>query len=580
MGFLLKRINQHGGGASGGGTTPTPKIVTAAVAISTSNARNSTGTSAGITQSVSPSVATSSTIAKTPTANTVAGQQIVNTSPAATLATAIAPNIGRSVIGTVAISNSTAKVPQVNRIITAPVAIITSTGLGPTISGTSPGAGFMGTNAAPIEKEDPDLYTSDSLWRARMSPSLIPAANIFPSKDGTGSPGFYNNTINPDLADIVAGAGPSGGRVIRCTYYGDNGGGSTRNPQLQHYFDSALAWPERMWVAREVCYPFGFTSIGDADSNTVLPGYSLSAVAFNNTQSNGYKTGSFAFPAYGDGRMGTLQEYTDIDVEGGVKSRANNVLYGQVALYIGQLGTAWTDHLWYVEYDLLEFYYNSSNLPYAVITKWRRKYTDPIGAAVRVGPKTAAPMTGWSPPVGAQPTGSPNGRQKFTGLTWFSENMNKSFKTLQYRDLGKCGWWDANDRNSDGSSDPWGLLTLDAAHTPTPLASNTFVNTVGAIATCKVKLTLAYPNRDASYVRYIRPLIDGVEDPTQDFLVPYETAETGTSYTSSPVDLGEDANVLSVPVTFPTGSHTISFRGLNLNKSVKTISTSTVSVSR
>lgn len=404
------------------------------------------------------------------------------------------------------------------------------------------GEGIGGAIGIPIGKcwDAASLYNSDAQFRTQIAyfntdPSTGRPTWILSdqSKNGTGT---YNNG-NPalstkyddgryvDLAlwqNLVQYLGQP---AIECTLPGQNLASPTPTPQLQTIVPSTVY---RTWLWTRRRYQAGFTVVGDADDTNCGRTYNIGGTC-SSTPYAGVNAALKIAPwaVYSSGRGGATTgngsgNTAQINLENGIGS------VGLTESDTGaRIGTEWTDATWYdyaIECDQVVGV--NGNVWFGA-TMHRRKQGDAY--YTRLGKRLYADSLQTLLTAVFE----------FLGPT--TANMNQSFLSTQ-----KYWWWGWAAFDASVYADPYRIhaheYTLQPENPGTDLAKTAQSGT-SVTFSCTV-------NR---FTKYLRVVIDGVPDTTQDVALPAETSDGSTA---------------SATFTIPTGTHTITLRALNGNKTL------------
>jgi hypothetical protein len=379
----------------------------------------------------------------------------------------------------------------------------------------STGAGIGGSTGTPIAQlwdvYNATRYPDDAHWRAAISnygayPSTL-GPQFYTAKAGTGSSSAkYNDGSAPDLTDLDGSVQYSGQQTLRCTIHGTGSGVAYPDIGINHV--PAGLYSCWMFVRRR--YETNFTVVGDGTGVTGDPSYKIGPYMTYSVGRSGLETGN------GSGQTAVVDYENDPNVSG------TNIGFVHSPVNIT---TEWTDGLWrdYLVYS--EQFTGRDGHVYFGMTTWQRKQGD--AAYARWGHRIA------------ESTGFTGSLQPFTEFRPLGKNYNHNRATdLHHNTWGVAAWDPAS------VPDPMGVLAVDAAATPTACTIGTLVSQTTSSAT--------YPLTIGSFARYVRPVVDGVEQAAQEYDLAGEYGDNAT---------------LNITVTgLATGSRTISFNVYNVNK--------------
>ncbi len=477
------------------------------------------------------------------------------------------------------------------------------------------GAGIFGsTGAAPITYDTANDHTDDTEFRTHISSNL--ETYLYPAKAGTGTSGSkYSDGAFPDAVTwqtaVTYGGQPTYKNVGMLPYSADG----TRFGQLK----LGLPTPKpSVWIAVRRMWPSGMTATGDADHRVWGDSYNSGATlasAFTITPaitSPGLQTvatstqyvstsvsslivdpgGANQETLYGSanngvpapGQFQTLGNSPNSIAINPTKTHAAGVAVtvtfagsqnngfkispvagtnnGRCSLEIGNgtnLDAVWsdpvafstsiaetytganitnefTDATWEDVVMFAEQFTGVNGHTYIGFTMWHRNIGD--AAYVRYGYRHVQDTGGSS-------TGD------FVEVSGFCLNYNQARVTeLAYYIWGHAAWDHAT------NSDPLGILAHEATLNPEAC-------TVGAV-TSQTSTTATFPISLGRYAKYVRPVIDGVEDASQEYAIPLDVGDIRMSDNGS---ANLNPYVLSQTITgMTTATHTISFNIYNGNK--------------
>lgn len=473
---------------------------------------------------------------------------------------------------------------------TVDIACTVSAGVDPLNATT--GQGVMGAvaTATPVQWDAARVYSGagyaspDAQWRATRlgNPTTWPALSSTysdPTKTGsaTGSP-LYRDGRYVDLLTLVTSGLIAGGvAVFRGRIPGNDGSASEpATPELGGPLPSSKNY-RRLWFGREIVYlapgAIAGATLWDITGSDCVTSTSIN---YNATEgASAFKNGPFLNSTGGDPTRygiecghydGVLDSnghhYGDVVIE--AYSEPGGSLSGPLVSPAGRTNVdgAYWDQGTYHEVILAEFRVGSDGHDYASIRYFRRH----ISPARVAGPWYAGGCWAQSPKSAG---GVWYDGEWFTTWMFTSKNHNRAVGGDRDYEISEWALFDAENPSSDGSDDPWGCLAAQDAATPVVPQKPTLSSQTSTTATFSVSLVGSSIVR--SYIARLRPVIDGIDAPSQDrVLLTEEQSDVGSG--------AANLTHVSVTLTLTTGLHSVAFKGVNGNNTVASAASGSVNV--
>lgn len=445
--------------------------------------------------------------------------------------------------------------------VTIPCSIIHS---GSVLNPTT-GQYIMGSSGAtPIVWDAARVYSGagyaspDAQWRGTkvgqanlsLNPEFIYSdatknGGVVPASSAQFAPGSVGDI---DLVEIVVNSTILNQAAWRFRWVANDGAASEPpSAQFGSYIGSTK---NRLWFGRRVRHLLagdipGATAWNITGSDCVT----TTSINYNASVGKGFKTGPYFGYLGQNGRTG-IQTGNGTFAAGHCESDFDAINYVQsdagwnAGMDDSAVGNSnglghhfYWDGVIYDEVILVEGFNSASDgQDHAAIRYWRRivNTNGTTGAWVAVGGFMSNDMNGHIWPG-------------MNSYSFPSKNHNAAIAGDRYRDISDWVIFDA-----DVSTDPWNILSSDASATPIVPQTPTANSATSTSVTVNVNLVTGQTTR--SFIRKLRPVIDGVDAPAQDYTIPNFLGD----HRGDP-----GPQVYAVTVNVAAGTHAIAFKGIN-----------------